>query len=73
MLHTACYDVPTGDIEDGPAINALKKYELVERDDGVFVKLPDREDIKGDGRDPVGPCHPDFHSDRHVLIVGGLV
>lgn len=36
--HGACFNVKTGDIEDAPAPDPLQKFDIVQRDGGVFIK-----------------------------------
>jgi hypothetical protein len=37
LTTVACFNVTTGDVEDAPALDALAKYDVVEKDGGVFV------------------------------------
>jgi NADPH-dependent 2,4-dienoyl-CoA reductase/sulfur reductase-like enzyme/nitrite reductase/ring-hydroxylating ferredoxin subunit len=36
--HGACFQVTTGDVEDAPALDPLAKFEVVEKDGGVYIK-----------------------------------
>ncbi|USW53676.1 Putative FAD/NAD-linked reductase, dimerization domain superfamily, FAD/NAD(P)-binding protein [Septoria linicola] len=36
--HGACFNVKTGDIEDAPAPDPLQKFEIVQKDGGVYIK-----------------------------------
>ncbi len=45
----ACFKVATGDVEDSPAPNALNKFDVVEKDGGVYIKGKE-VDIKGGKR-----------------------
>ncbi|PGH06258.1 hypothetical protein GX51_02455 [Blastomyces parvus] len=67
--HGACYNVTTGDVEDAPALNALHKYEVFEKDGGVYVKA-DADTFKQNGRLPVNSCSVAQH-DQKVVIIGG--
>ena len=35
--HGACFQVTTGDVEDAPALDPLAKFEVVEKDGGVYI------------------------------------
>ncbi|KAI5309424.1 hypothetical protein KEM55_003257, partial [Ascosphaera atra] len=41
--HGACYKIATGDVEDSPALNSLKSYELSSTDDGLFITVDDKD------------------------------
>ncbi|KAJ5233390.1 uncharacterized protein N7469_005156 [Penicillium citrinum] len=66
--HGACFNIKSGDIEDAPALNALNKYDLIEKDDGVYVNATE-SDIKASQRNPVQKCT--ISSQEEVLVVGG--
>lgn len=68
----ACFNITTGDVEDAPALNALNKYEIIEKDDGVYIEA-EESDIKSGHRDPALKCSVSSDSDERVLIVGGYV
>ncbi|KAJ5761406.1 Pyridine nucleotide-disulfide oxidoreductase dimerization [Penicillium manginii] len=68
--HGACFNITTGDVEDAPALNALNKYEIIEKDDGVYIEA-EESDIKSGHRDPALKCSVSSDSDERVLIVGG--
>ena len=47
--HGACFNVKSGDIEESPALDSLLKFEVVQKDGGVYVKAQEK-DIKSGGR-----------------------
>ncbi|ODH52341.1 hypothetical protein GX48_01404 [Paracoccidioides brasiliensis] len=67
--HGACYNIATGDVEDAPALNALHKYEVFEKDGGVYVKA-DEASFKSNGRLPISSCTV-AQQDQKVVIIGG--
>jgi len=67
--HGACFNVKTGDIEDAPAVNPLHKFELVQKDGGVYVKA-DAGAFKTNGRPLNIKCQP-RNQDRVVVVGGG--
>lgn len=69
--HGACFNIGSGDVEDAPAPNALGKFEVFQKDDGVWIR-GDEEMIRSGQRDPVGVCKVDKPEDR-VVVVGGYV
>ncbi|KAF2812921.1 rubredoxin-NAD(+) reductase [Mytilinidion resinicola] len=66
--HGACFSVSTGDVEDAPALDALSKYDLIEKDGAVYVKS-DEATIKANRRVLNIKCSA--KSDEKVLVVGG--
>lgn len=58
-------------MEDAPALNALHKYEVFEKDGGVYVKA-DEATFKENGRLPVSSCSV-AQQDQKVVIIGGSV
>ncbi|KAJ5632156.1 Apoptosis-inducing factor 1 [Penicillium lividum] len=67
--HGACFNVSTGDVEDAPALNALHKFDVFEKDGAVYVSATEA-DIKSGQRNPVGRCSVS-NSDDKIVIVGG--
>ncbi|CRL23285.1 Rieske [2Fe-2S] iron-sulphur domain [Penicillium camemberti] len=67
--HGACYNVTTGDVEDAPAPNALNKFEIFEKEDGVYI-LAKEEDVKAGQRNPVVKCSVSEPKEK-VVVVGG--
>jgi hypothetical protein len=45
----ACFNVKSGDVEDSPAPFALNRFDVVEKDGGVYIKGKEA-DIKGGKR-----------------------
>ncbi|CAG8145883.1 unnamed protein product [Penicillium nalgiovense] len=68
--HGACYNVPTGDVEDAPAPNALNKFAVFEKEDGVYI-LAKGEDVKAGQRNPVVKCSVSQPEEK-LVVVGGL-
>ncbi|KAF2177650.1 rubredoxin-NAD(+) reductase [Zopfia rhizophila CBS 207.26] len=66
--HGACFNIPTGDIENAPALDPLSTYELVEKDGAVFVKS-DEATIKANRRFLNLKCS--VVSEEKVLVIGG--
>ncbi|KAJ5935736.1 Apoptosis-inducing factor 1 [Penicillium verhagenii] len=67
--HGACFNVGTGDVEDAPALNALHKFEVFEKESAVYIRATEA-DIKAGQRNPVGQCGVS-KSDEKVVIIGG--
>jgi NADPH-dependent 2,4-dienoyl-CoA reductase/sulfur reductase-like enzyme/nitrite reductase/ring-hydroxylating ferredoxin subunit len=65
--HGACFNVATGDVEDAPAPHALNKFDVVEKNGGVYIKGQEK-DIKGGSRKVNIKTTP--QSDDKVVIVG---
>ncbi|KAI8805002.1 hypothetical protein BJ742DRAFT_822322 [Cladochytrium replicatum] len=68
--HGACLNVTTGDIEDGPTLDALAKYEVVIKGDKVFVKAKE-EDIKAARRAPTWVKKLGADNTTAVVLGGG--
>lgn len=66
---TACFNIGTGDVEDAPALNALNKYDIFEKNGAVFIRAAEA-DIKFGQRNPVSKCAVS-KSEEKVVIVGG--
>ncbi|KAM5466387.1 Apoptosis-inducing factor 1 [Microsporum audouinii] len=66
--HGACFNVISGDVEDAPAPNALKKYDITEKEGAFYVKT-DEASLKAWGREPVKSCK--VASNDKVVVVGG--
>lgn len=64
----ACFSVKTGDVEDAPAPNALNKFEVFQKDDGVYIKA-EEEKIKSGKRLPVASCK--VTGSEKVVVIGG--
>lgn len=66
--HGACFRVSTGDVEDAPALDPVPKFEVVQKDGGVYIK-GDEDTIKGSRRTLNIKCKP--KGQEHIVIVGG--
>lgn len=42
-LSIACYKLKTGDVEDAPALNSLKSYDIVEEDGELYISLKEND------------------------------
>lgn len=67
--HGACFNVASGDVEDSPAPLALNKFDVVEKDGGVYVKGKEA-DIKG-GKRTVNIKTTPSSEDKLVIVGGG--
>lgn len=56
-------------MEDAPAPNALNKFEIFEKEDGVYI-LAKEEDVKAGQRNPVVKCSVSEPKEK-VVVVGG--
>ena len=65
---SACFNVGTGDVEDAPALDPLAKFEIVERDGGVYIK-GDEKTIQASRRQPNTKCSA--HGQEKVVVIGG--
>lgn len=65
--HGACFKISTGDVEDAPAPHALNKFDVLEKDGGIYIKGAEA-DIKGGKRTVNIKTTP--QSDEKVVIVG---
>ncbi|KAJ3313137.1 hypothetical protein HDU76_002709, partial [Blyttiomyces sp. JEL0837] len=68
--HGACFNVQTGDIEDGPSLDALQKYPLKVKD-GVVVVSIDPEGVRANRRTPSCVKHKPSRNTKTVVIIGG--
>lgn len=68
MLRLACFNVGNGDVEDAPAPFALNKFDVVEKDGGVYVAGKEG-DIKG-GKKTINIKTTPSSQDK-VVIIGG--
>ena len=65
---TACFNVATGDVEDAPALDPLAKFDIIEKNGGVYIKGSEAT-IKASRRSPNHKCSA--KGQEKVLIVGG--
>jgi hypothetical protein len=56
-------------VEDAPALNALQKFDIFERDNSVYIRGTEA-DIKFGQRNPVIKCSVSSAEEK-VVIVGG--
>ena len=63
----ACFSVATGDVEDSPAPHSLNKFNVSEKDGGVYIQGKEA-DIKGGSRRVNVKTKPS--SQEKVVIVG---
>ncbi|WFD31031.1 hypothetical protein MSPP1_002060 [Malassezia sp. CBS 17886] len=68
-FHGACYRVTTGDIEDAPALDPLKRID-VQIEDGMVYLLVDYEALN-EPTDPVCSTQPSAMTRPHTVFVGG--
>ena len=67
--HHACFDARTGTQLEGPGVESLPNYEVVERDDKIILHLPDTDSMR-----TTCPAHLHKHeegNDATYVIVGG--
>ncbi|KAJ5698196.1 Apoptosis-inducing factor 1 [Penicillium macrosclerotiorum] len=68
--HGACFNIHTGDVEDAPALNALNKFDVFEKDGAVYIHGTEA-DIKAGQRNPVLKCTASEPEERVVVVGGG--
>lgn len=68
-VYIACFKISTGDVEDAPALDALNKFDVFEKDGAVYVRATEA-DIKAGKHSPVTKCAVS-KSDEKVVVVGG--
>ncbi|KAG8533764.1 uncharacterized protein KY384_001505 [Bacidia gigantensis] len=66
--HGACFNTSTGDVEDAPALDPLATFDIVEKNDGVYIK-GDEQTIKVSRRQPNTRCSP--QGQEKIVVVGG--
>ena len=66
--HGACFKLATGDVEDAPALDPLAKFEVIQKDGGVYIKA-DESVVKASRRTLNFKCTP--KGQEHVVVVGG--
>ncbi|KAL0098017.1 hypothetical protein J3Q64DRAFT_1084831 [Phycomyces blakesleeanus] len=67
--HGACFDLKTGDIEDAPALDRLRTFDVSVRDGGVYVKIS-QEELENPRLLPKCVKH-NPESKETVVILGG--
>ncbi|KAJ5201528.1 Pyridine nucleotide-disulfide oxidoreductase dimerization [Penicillium cinerascens] len=68
--HGACFKISSGDVEDAPALNALNKFDVFEKNGAVYIRATEN-DIKSGQRDPVLKCAASKAEEKVVVIGGG--
>ncbi|KAI9692173.1 MAG: hypothetical protein M1822_006403 [Bathelium mastoideum] len=66
--HGACFNVATGDVEDAPALDPLAKFEIIQKNGGVYIK-GDKEGITSSRRQLNLKCQA--QGQEKVLVIGG--
>ncbi|KAI9656557.1 MAG: hypothetical protein M1821_004764 [Bathelium mastoideum] len=66
--HGACFNVATGDVEDAPALDPLAKFEIIQKNGGVYIK-GDKEGITSSRRHLNLKCQA--QGQEKVLVIGG--
>lgn len=66
----ACFHVSTGDVEDAPALDPLAKFQVIEKNGGVYVK-GDESAVKGQRGKLNLKCSA--KGNEKVLVIGGCV
>ena len=72
-MSSACFNAKTGDIEDGPALDALPVFQVAERDGAVYVTCEESA-VKGSRRKPNFQCNvaaAGANQDKVVVVGGG--
>ena len=64
----ACFNLATGDVEDAPALDPLAKFDILEKNGGVYIK-GEEATIKASRRSLNHKCSP--QGPDKVVIVGG--
>lgn len=70
MSGVACFKVSTGDVEDAPALDAISKFDILEKDGAVYIK-GEEQTIKASRRQPNTRCSA--QGQEKVVVVGGFV
>lgn len=70
-MYKACFNVSSGDVEDAPALNALNKFDVFEKNGAVYIRA-NENDIKSGQRDPVLKCSAS-KAEEKVVVIGGSV
>lgn len=72
QFNTACFNVNSGDVEDAPALDPIAKFELTEKNGGVYI-MSDEQTIKSKRRiakfGGLRACSSG--AEESVVIVGG--
>lgn len=68
---TACFKVSSGDVEDAPALDPLAKFQVIEKDGGVYIK-GEESVIKANRRKLNIKCASTKGTEK-VVIIGAYV
>lgn len=66
--NSACFNVASGDVEDAPALDPLAKFDIIEKNGGVYIK-GEEATIKASRRQPNTKCSS--QGQEKVVVVGG--
>ena len=66
----ACFNVTTGDVEDAPALDPLAKFEIIQKNGGVYIK-GEKEGITSSRRSLNFKCQA--QGQEKVVVIGGYV
>lgn len=69
-IPVACFNVVTGDVEDAPALDPLAKFEIIQKNGGVYVK-GEKEGITSSRRSLNLKCQA--QGQEKVVVIGGYV
>ena len=69
LTFSACFNIETGDVEDAPALDPIAKFDIVNKDDAVFIK-GDEATIKANRKKLDASCSVSSQQER-VVVVGG--
>lgn len=67
--HSACFNLATGDIEDGPVLDAIPHYPCRVDGDRVVVSVP--EQMPRSHKRPMAMCRARALDERHFVVLGG--
>ncbi|ODQ53367.1 FAD/NAD(P)-binding domain-containing protein [Saitoella complicata NRRL Y-17804] len=68
--HGACFRVDTGDIEDAPALDALKTYPVTIKDNEIFISAT-QESLTQNQHPPTFIAKGAKDPSKHLVVVGG--
>ncbi|CZT16159.1 related to putidaredoxin reductase [Ramularia collo-cygni] len=69
--HGACFNVKTGDIEDAPALDPLRKYTVEEKDGAVWVTGTSEAQLKENWKNLSIKCKSTEKKEKVVIVGGG--
>jgi NADPH-dependent 2,4-dienoyl-CoA reductase/sulfur reductase-like enzyme/nitrite reductase/ring-hydroxylating ferredoxin subunit len=68
--HGACFSVATGDVEDAPALDPIAKFQVVQKDGGVYIK-GDEKALKSARRTLDIKCKAAKAQEKVVIVGNG--